>query len=240
MAFAQLGTVHSQNHWHMTELRRLPAQCFVNQQLLRSVGKMLLGTQYVSHAHQMVIDTNSEVIGRNTVGFYNYEIVELVHVKGNFAMNQVMNGDAALGRNFDTNGIRFACSDTCFSLFCRNIAAGTCITERLLSSALFFTLCSQILGSAEAVVCFAFVQQLLSIFFVDIKALGLIVRTVFAAGLRAFIPVDAQPFQAGKDLAYGILFQAFNIGILNTQNQLAAHFAGKQPVKQRSTRTTNM
>ena len=201
---------------------------------------MLLGAQYVSHAHQMVIDTNSEVIGRNTVGFYNYEIVELVHVKGNFAMNQVMNGDAAFGRNLDTNGIRFACSDTCFSLFCRNIAAGTCITERLLSSALFFALCSQILGSAEAVVCFAFVQQLLSIFFVNIKALGLIVRTVFAAGLRTFIPVDAQPFQAGKDLAYGILFQAFNIGILNTQNQLTAHFAGKQPVKQRSTRTTNM
>ena len=56
---------------------------------------MFLGAQYVSHAHQMVIDTNSEVIGRNTVGFYNYEIVELVHVKGNFAMNQVMNGDAA-------------------------------------------------------------------------------------------------------------------------------------------------
>ena len=201
---------------------------------------MLLGAQYVSHAHQMVIDTNSKVICRNTVGFYNYKIIKLVHVKGNFAMNQVMYSDATFGRNLNTDGIRFACSDAGFSLLCRNIAAGTSIAERLLSSALFFTLCSQILGSAEAVVCFAFVQQLLSIFFVDIKALGLIVRTIFAAGLRTFIPVDAQPFQAGKDLAYGILFQAFNIGILDTQNQLTAHFAGKQPVKQRSTRTTNM
>ena len=90
MTFTQLGTIHSQNHRHMTELRRFPAQCFVNQQLLRSVGKMLLSAQYVSHAHQMVIDTNSEVIGRNTVGFYNYEIIKLVHVKGNFAMNQIM------------------------------------------------------------------------------------------------------------------------------------------------------
>ena len=106
-------------------------------------------------------------------------------------MNQVMYGNAAFGRNLDTDGIRLTCSNARFSLFCRNIAAGTCITERLLSGALFFTLCSQILGSAEAVVCFAFIQQLLSIFFVDIKALGLIVRTVFAAGLRTFIPVDA-------------------------------------------------
>ena len=201
---------------------------------------MLFSTQYVSHAHQMVIDTYSEVIGRNTVGFYNNEIVELVHVKGNLAMNQVMYSYAAFSWNLNTNGIRFACSNTCFSLFYRNIAAGAGIAERLLSSALFFTLCSQILGSAEAVICLAFIQQLLSIFSVDIKALGLIIRTVFTACFRAFVPVDAQPFQAGKNLAYGIFFQTFNIGIFDTQNQLAAHFAGKQPVEQRGTRTTNM
>ena len=87
MTFAQLGAVRRQNHRHVAKLRRLPAQSFVNQQLLRRVGKMLLSTQNMSHAHQMVIDNNSKVVGRHAVGFYDNKIIELIHIEGYVAMN---------------------------------------------------------------------------------------------------------------------------------------------------------
>ena len=240
MALAQLGAVRRQNHRHMTKLRRLPAQCFVNQQLLRRIGKMLLSTQNMSHAHQMVIDNNSKVVGRHAVGFYDNKIIELVHIEGYVAMNQVMYGNRALYRNLHAHGIRLACSNTCLNLLSGQVAAGACIAERLLSGTLLFALCLKISSGAEAVVSLALFQQLVCIFFINIKTLGLIVRATVAAYLRAFIPVDAEPFQAGQNLTYRVLLQAFSISVLDTQNQLAAHLMSKQPVEQRSTRTTNM
>ena len=240
MTFTQLGTIRSQNHGHMTKFRRLPAKSLVYQKLLRSIGQMLLCTHYMGHAHQMVVNNNSKIVGRNAIALHNYEIIILIHVEGYIAMNQVMNYYTSFSRNFQTYRIGRTGVNASLNLLGSQIAAGTCIAEGLFSLTLLFTLSLQLFRSAEAVICFALINELLAVFSINIKTLRLVVGTIITANLRTFIPVNAKPFQAGKDLAYRILLQTSNISIFDTENQLTTHFAGKKPVKQSSTCTTNM
>ena len=90
---------------------------------------MLFRAQYMSHAHKMVVHYHCEIIGRNAVGFHDYKIIELVHAIGNITMNQIMEGNGALGGILEAHGVAFAGSSASLSLLHRNIAAGTHIAR---------------------------------------------------------------------------------------------------------------
>ena len=51
---------------------------------------MLLGTQYMRHAHQVIVHNNCKIIGRNAVGFHDNEVIELIHTISNITVNQIM------------------------------------------------------------------------------------------------------------------------------------------------------
>ena len=143
-----------------------------------------------------------------------------------------MDGDSAFPGQFDPDGMGFPGFHP-FSGFCRiQVAAGTGIMERLLPFALFFPLGFQIRRGAEAVVGFALVHQLLAVFLIQIQPLGLVVGTVIPAHFRAFVPAQAQPFQAGDDLGDGIFLQTIPIGIFDSQDHPATLAACEQPVEQ--------
>ena len=194
----------------------------------------------MGHAHQMVVHYYSEVISRNAIGFHDHKIIELVHAIGNITMNQIMEGYGTLGGILQAHGVAFAGSSASLGLLHGDIAAGAHITGGQLGSSLLFALLGQLLHGAEAVVSLALFHQLLAVFSINIQTLGLVVRTIIPSLFRALVPVDAKPVQAGDDLAHGVLLQALHISILDAQNQLATHFAGKQPVEQGGSRTTNM
>ena len=58
--------------------------------------------------------------------------------------------------------------------------------------------------------------------------------SVRAANINALIPVHTQPLQSSLDIFLGFRGRTLTVGILDTQNQLTAGFAGQQIVEQRA------
>ena len=75
---------------------------------------------------------------------------------------------------------------------------------------------------------------------VDVRALGLEVGPAFAAAFGAFVPLQAQPFQAGEDLGQGLGLVAFLVGVLDAQDEGAAVMAGEQKIEQGRARAADV
>ena len=240
VTLAHFGVVLAQNQGNVTEGRLFEAQCIINEALTRSVGQMLFSADYMSNVHQRIIDNYSIVIGRNTVGFNNNEITDIIGIKNYIATNHVANENLLVGRNAEANGRFAAFSFKLSNLLFGQMTAFAHITRHFafFDQALAFFL--QLLIGAVAIVSLAFSQQLVSIFFVDIKTFHLMIRSVRAANINALIPVHTQPLQSSLDIFLGFRGRTLTVGILDTQNQLAAGFAGQQIVEQRTARTTDM
>ena len=87
----------------------------------------------------------------------------------------------------------------------------------------------QPLLGTEAPIGVTGIQQKLSILCIEIPALGLDVGADRAPQVRALIPVEATFAQCGVNDLGGAFHQAFLVGILNTENELAAAVAGDEP-----------
>ena len=66
---------------------------------------------------------------------------------------------------------------------------------------------------------------------VAFQSLGLKIGSVGAAHARAFVPIDAQPFQAVEDVVNRALGDAALVGVLHSHDELPAVAAGEQPVE---------
>ena len=82
---------------------------------------------------------------------------------------------------------------------------------------------------AEAVIGVALLHQQLGVLAVQRPALGLDVGSHRAADVGALIPGQAALAQGGVDDLGGALHQAALVGILNTEDELAAAVAGDEP-----------
>ena len=113
-------------------------------------------------------------------------------------MNSVVNNDVtAVQRNLDADGIRLASVNSALSLCRINVSAGALIALEgvvaLLSSLLVF---SKLFWRAEARVRLALCQQFICCFTIQIKALGLAVRTAIAALIGTLVPIKAKPLHS--------------------------------------------
>ena len=98
----------------------------------------------------------------------------------------------------------------------------------------------ELFGRAEAGIGVAGLLQLLERSCVGVEALRLQVRAVRAADLRALVPVEAEPAHGPDDEVDVFLGGALGVGILDAQDELAAHGAGKRPVVDGSAGTADM
>ena len=90
---------------------------------------------------------------------------------------------------------------------------------------------------AKAIVGFAFFYQFFGIFFIQIEAFGLHIRTAGTALTPALVPVDSEPFKGIVEI-FNVLFAvAGTVGIFNTQNEFAAFRAGKKIIKKGGSHT---
>ena len=147
-------------------------------------------------------------------------------------MDHIMDGDGSFLRQLDPDGMGFPGRHSLLGFFRIQGPADPGIMERLLFLPLFFPLGFQIGSGAEAVVGLALVHQLLAVLPVQIQPFELVIRTMFPPYFRAFIPIQAQPFQAGDDLGDGIFLQPVPVRIFDPQDHLPALAPGKQPVEQ--------
>ena len=240
MALAHLGVVLAQNQGNMTKGGLLKAQCIINQALARSVGQMLLSTDYMGNVHQSIVDYYGIVIGGDAIGFNDNKITDIIGIKYYIATHHIAHQDLLISGHAEAHGRLATFSLKLSDLLGSQIAAFTHVARHFTSLNQGLALLLQLFISAIAIVCLALSQQLVGIFFVNIQTLHLMVGAIGAAHINALIPVHAQPLQSSLDVFLGFRGGTLSIGIFNTQNQLAAGFASQQPVEQGATSAANM
>ena len=89
---------------------------------------------------------------------------------------------------------------------------------------------------AVLLVGLALVEQLLSVFLIEVHALRLPVGAEVAALVRALVPLKPHPAQAVHDGLFVLLGRAFEVRILDAQHKGAARMSGPEPVEERRMR----
>ena len=95
MALAHLLMIFAEDQGDMSKFRRFIAKCFIDGKLTRGIRKMLFGTDDMGDFHEGIIDHDSEIIDRDTVGFHDDEITDtgrLITVEDHYAVGGL--GDA--------------------------------------------------------------------------------------------------------------------------------------------------
>src|ERR1017187_4073991 len=98
---------------------------------------------------------------------------------------------------------------------------------------------------AETAVGFALGKQALSVLGIDRQPLRLTIGSVGAffrraEVARAFVPVQAEPAKVFDELLFKAGLRAFQVGVFNAQDEVAAGAAGEEPVVERSARISDV
>ena len=162
---------------------------------------MVIATNNVGNAHTSVINNGGKVIGWGAVRAEDDKVIKLASIKGYVTVNSVVdNNVAAVQRNLDADGIRLASINSALRLCRINVSAGTLIALEgvmaLLSSLLIF---GKLLWCAEARVCFALCQQFVCCLTIQVKTLGLAIRTAIAALVWTLVPIKTKPLHGAQN-----------------------------------------
>src|SRR3954463_3008116 len=150
-----------------------------------------------------------------------------------------MKPDGVLG-NAEPNGTPFAGNSPALRL-CRIEGAALAGINRLAvlgSGALAFFL--QVFFGAKAKIGFVLIAQSFCVCAIDLEPVGLPVGTVAAAYVRAFVPIETEPFQVGDELVFKTRFAAINVGVFDPEHHGAALLAREKPIEERGTGIANM
>ena len=90
MTFAQPGVIGTENRGHVREFRQRVLERFVNQDLLRRVGKMIVSANDMRDFHERIVDHHRIVICRPAIRPEKNRIADDVARKLHGAMNDVV------------------------------------------------------------------------------------------------------------------------------------------------------
>ncbi len=152
------------------------------------------------YLHEMIVDNRSKVVCGEPICLHHDEVVLESIIKTDSASNDIIKLRAALKLHLEPD---YRCRTLLFRLLAfriRKVTTAAVIASRPFSRQLNLTHLLEALPGAIAVVCFALVNKLLSIFLIEIKPLGLEVWTIVSADLGPLVPLQTQPSQARHHL----------------------------------------
>src|SRR5438094_6779514 len=133
--------------------------------------------------------------------------------------------------NAKANGAPFAGNSPALRI-CRIEGAALAGINRLAvfgGGALAFFL--QVFFGAKAKIGFVLVEQSFCVCAIDLEPVGLPIRSVAAAHVGAFIPIEAEPFQVLDELVFETRFAAIYVGVFDAERHGAALLAREEPVE---------
>ncbi len=206
----------------MHQLRRLPAEVRVEQQMLGRARDPLFAAKDVRDLHQMVVDDVCEVVGRHPVRLDQHLHVDAGVLELDRPPAKILYDARSLARNDHAHDVRLARGFPARDLLRRIGAAQAVVARRLVGGALGDAHLIQTLRRAEAFKGVTRRKQLLDVLAINRGALALTIRAVRAADVRAFIPIEPAPAQRLQDRPLALAGAARSIGILDAQDELAA------------------
>ncbi|MNN11795.1 hypothetical protein D3C81_1247660 [compost metagenome] len=184
-------------------------------------------------AHQVVVDHVGQEVGRQAVGLHQHLHVHAIPRDLDIATQHIRNHADAFGRHLHAHDVRLARRDALGRLVLRQVHAQAVVARGFLVRHLLRADLVQTLGGAEAREGVTLFHQFVGVLLVDLATLALPVRAVRTTDIRALVPFDAEPTQRVEDLLFGLAGRTQLVGVLDTQNELAAVLAGEAEVEQR-------
>ena len=132
---------------------------------------MLLTTDDMCHAHQLIVHDNCEVIGRESIGLANDEVFQFARFDPHFAENRILYHDRGIARDLEPNhkrpplgnprghGVRIQIEG------CAVIPVGSFFLSRRTASL------GEFLGRLECAVRVAGINQLSQVLLVDVESI---------------------------------------------------------------------
>ena len=201
---------------------------------------MFLPANDMRDTHQLVVDDHRHVIRRETVAFLDDKIAQLRRLDAHLPANLVFNDNGFFPWNGKPHRYGAPAGFGSFNIGRGRVLIGTriqIVSLFLLGPQPHFR---QFFRRIKTAIGLLLIDKLLDVFIVDIPPLGLMIRRVRTADIRALVPVDPQPFQVFEYLIGRGSGIALHVRIFNAQQELAARLASQKPVKQSRPGAPNM
>ena len=216
----------------MREGGHVEAERLVDEDLARRVGQVVVAADDVRDAHVRVVAHHGEVVGGASVGAHDDHVVHHLGREAHVAVHGVveLDGAAVLG-HAQAPHVRLAGLDARGSLGRVEVAARAVVARVAALFRLGFgALGVQLVLRAEAGVHAAALLHELERLGVGVRALRLEVGAGSSPHLGALVPVQPQPLHGVEDDSHVLLGGALGVGVLDAQDEVAAHRAGERPV----------
>ncbi len=211
----------------MIEIRYLEAQRIIDYDLLWCIVEVVIPADHVGQAHQCIIDSNDEVVGRRTVRSGNDEIIHLRSGDAHLTLDTIRKADIPLLR----------CLDTDHRLHTLRRSTGkvpipSVITRTLFLCHLLFTQGIEFLFAHVAFIGFPLFKKLIDILFVKIKTLRLVDHLT--------VMTHTDPCKCLQNGIFRLFGIPCHIGIFDTQQEFSVIVFGRKPGEECGSQTTDM
>ncbi|MPM27823.1 hypothetical protein SDC9_74337 [bioreactor metagenome] len=107
----------------MPKFRQFEAKRIIKQNLPRGIRQMFLGPNNMSYMHEGIINNNSVVVDRDSIGFNDNKITNAIGVKAYCPTHHIGKHNRLIGRNTEPYNrfTSFGCKTD--SVFVRQVAA---------------------------------------------------------------------------------------------------------------------
>ena len=215
-------------------LRERIAERLRDEDLARRVRKVFFRSNNVRNLEVVVVDDVRQVVEAGTVGALNDVVLLLRPIEFDVAANQVANDDRTFARNLQTNDALTAFRFKTAAVLFRLGHKATAVNERALRGLRFFALRLEFFRSGVVAISEPAGEEFVDRRLVLVGALRLIVRRERAVHFRAFVPINAEPFQAGENRRQRLLDVPLLVGVVDAEDEAAFGVFFREQVAKKS------
>ena len=212
----------------------------IEDELTRCIRQVFFCPYDVGNVHECIVEYDAVVVYRNAIGFDNNKIADFIGVERNVAPYEVVKFQCFILWRLYADNIGTTFGQILLYRFRCKVRTFAGIDRCFALSHLCFFFGFQFFRCAEAIIGFAFSQELVRIFFIEVQPFHLTVRAVRTTYVNAFIPVNAQPFQGILNIFFRFARRTFLVRIFDPDDKRATCMLGKQVVKEGRAGTANM
>ena len=215
-------------------LRERIAERLRDEDLARRVRKVFFRSNNVRNLEVVVVDDVRQVVEAGTVGALNDVVLLLRPIELDVAANQVANDDRAFARNLQTDDALTAFRFETAAVFFRLRHKATAVDERALRGLRFFALRLEFFRTGVVAISETAGEEFVDRRLVLVGALRLVIGRERAVHFRAFVPINAEPFQAGENRRQRLLDVPLLVGVVDAEDETALGVFFREQVAKKS------
>src|SRR5574344_14519 len=241
LALGKLAPARGEDHRKVAPYRSLPAERFVQKNMLGRGADPFVAAEHVRRPHQMIVHDACEMVRGESVALDEHEIVEDFVLVFDVPADLVFESGHTRERNLEADDGLLARGDALLRFFARNVAAMAVIARHGDAGLLLFLadFLQTFLG-AEAVIGITRIQEFLDLLMVNVEAGALEIRTDAAFAAGAFVPLESEPLEVAHQVLERGFVIALAVGVLDAQVKSAARRLRKEVVVKSGARAAHM